>query len=499
MLSFLLLEKVLDKAKKILYDKRHLGGIGMDNYSADIEKKKKRFIYNYRKDNYGEDRDRIKVDKYASLYLDKDYDQDYLPLIYIGDLWGRFSHKMRCLTGRTFDPGHYMFNGSFMYEYPIIKTKSNINTKNFADNLIKAIDTSGVGPVDIIAKGYGALVAACASESNLVNKVVAIHPAETPLASSIMLLDNLNKLEIRQRIIANIIARTIGDLYGFQKDKYGGLTKPEIFENIDLSKLIVVGSTLDRENETSRLTRDLYDIIYALTGEKSDGRYIYDENTLRKFGFTYFTEILSKSLKNAGSKENLLRYAHKYFDGWDFVETKEFDLNSIPEKDSMSLEDKKFRDKKVSSEGGSLTNKEIKFLEDKSSKKALSKGKKKKSTLVKVINVKDVSLEGKTPEFKKIFGNSEEKPNLLDKLFNKFVAENRSKFLDAFYYDGEEQTQEDGYRSFINEDFLEKEKDLGPEDDGLEFLSLADEPGGIDSKPDILDIFKKAEDRKSVV
>ena len=131
--------------------------------------------------------------------------------------------------------------------------------------------------------------------------------------------------------------------------------------------------------------------------------------------------------------------------------------------------------------------------------KTTTKGKKVKNTSLRVTTVKDVSLESKTPEFKEVLGNSGEKPNLLDKLFKKFVAENRSKFLDNFYYlDSEEQTYEDDYRSFIKEDLLEKEKELGTEDDGLELLSLDNESGGMASKSDILEICKKVEEERAL-
>lgn len=470
----------------------------MDNYSADIENEKKRYIYNYRKDNYGEDRDRIKINELGSLYLDKDMQKDYRPLIYIGGQMEHQLHRLENATGKTFDPGHYMFDGSWMYEYPNRGTKSNINVFNFADNLVKAIEASGLEEVDIITESYGGLIAACASKSKRIHKVIAIHPPilGTPLASNDFLLDNLNKLERRQKLLARAVTLVVNDYFGFEKDNYLGINNSDILKSIDFNKLTVVGSALDRENDPSWLACSLYDIIYAITGEQSDGVVIYNEETLRKYGINYFTEIAPKNHFAAGSEKNLLRYAHKFFEGWEFVEDEEFDLSdSIPEKDSISLEDKKVKDKKISSENGTLTRKENMLIEDKTT----TKGKKVKNTSLRVTTVKDVSLESKTPEFKEVLGNSGEKPNLLDKLFKKFVAENRSKFLDNFYYlDSEEQTYEDGYRSFIKEDLLEKEKELGTEDDGLELLSLDNESGGMASKSDILEICKKVEEERAL-
>ena len=294
--------------------------------------------------NYRKDRDRINVNALGSLYLDKKLQGIYTPLIYIGGQMEHRLHTFENRTGKTFDIGHKLFDGSFMYEYPTNDTKSNINTLNFADSLVKCIEKSGLEKVDIITESYGGLIAA-ASKSALIEKVVTIHLpiSGTPLASNDVILDNLDILEKRQRWIAKLVTRVVNDYYGFQKDNSLGINNPDILRNIDFSKLTVVGSALDRENDKNKLACALYDIIYAITGEKSDGVVIYNEETLRKYGINYFTEIVPKNHFAAGSERNLMRYAHKYFDGYEFEEFEELDPNSyIDGSPTMPLMGNKF-------------------------------------------------------------------------------------------------------------------------------------------------------------
>lgn len=295
--------------------------------------------------NYRANRDRIKINELGSLYLDKDMQKDYRPTIYIGGQMEHRLHRLENATGRTFDSGHYMFDGSFMYEYFNHGTKSDINTLNFADNLVKSIEKAGIDEVDIITESYGGLIAACASKSKRIHKVIAIHPPilGTPLASNDVILDNLNKLERSQKLLAGAVTLVVNDYFGFEKENYLGINNSDILKSIDFNKLTVVGSALDRENDPSWLACSLYDIIYAITGEQSDGVVIYNEETLRKYGINYFTEIAQKNHFDAGSKKNLLRYAHKFLEGYKFVEDEEFDPNSyIDGSPTMPLMDKKF-------------------------------------------------------------------------------------------------------------------------------------------------------------
>ena len=153
--------------------------------------------------NYRKDRERINVNALGSLYIDKGLDENSRPVIYIG---GQMEHRLHVIeqTGVTFDVGHKLFDGSWFYDYPTTGTKSNINTENFADNLLKSLEAADLYDVDIITESFGGLIAASASKSPRIHKVVAIHPPilGTPLASNDVVLDALSKLEKKQRIIA---------------------------------------------------------------------------------------------------------------------------------------------------------------------------------------------------------------------------------------------------------------------------------------------------------
>ena len=412
--------------------------------------------------SYRAGKDKINVDELGSLYIDKNMQKNYRPLIYIPDQLESVSQVFRNITGKTFDPGHALFDGSFMYEYSTRETKSDKNAINFADTLIKCLEAAGLNKVDIITKGYGGLVAACASKSDLIGDIVTIHPSilGTPLASYDIIKDNINELKKRQKWLARLITIVVNNYYGFQKDNSLGINNPDILRNIDLSKLLVVGSSIDRENEKSKLARDLYDIIYAITGEQSDGVVIYNEETLRKYRIRYFTEIVPKSHFTAGREPNLMRVASKFFEGYEFDETdiREIDTNNcIPEKDNFLLKGKK---KKVIG--------------------IISKDSTKDSTKEEIM-----LLENKKPNDQKI-------QTLFDKgnmFLRQFQAETKDRFLDLIYFlDGKEDSfdkNDEGYETFIDDDFLDEE-------DGLKFLSLDDKPG----QSDILDLCKKAEEER---
>lgn len=277
--------------------------------------------------NYRTNRDRIKINELGSLYLNRNISKGTSVVIYIG---GQMEHRLHTLedaTSLTFDSGHKIFNGSFMYEYPIIKgNKSNINAVNFADNLTKAIEIARLEDVIIITESYGGLIAACASKSPRIQKVIATHPPilGTSLASNAILIDNLNKLEKQQRLLAKSLTWFINDCYGFQKDNYLGINNPNIFKNIDLTKLTVVGSALDREKDKNNLACNLYDIIYALTGEKSDGVVIWNEETLRKYGINYLTESNPTNHFDTISEKYISKVASNCLENFNFKDYEEF-------------------------------------------------------------------------------------------------------------------------------------------------------------------------------
>ena len=264
--------------------------------------------------NYSANRERINVNSLGSLYIDKNIPKDSRIIVYIG---GQMEHRLHVLenfTGITFDPGHGLFNGSFMYEYSTRGNKTDKNAINFANTLIKCLEAKGLNEVDIITESYGGLIAACASKSPIIHKVVAIHPPilGTPLASKNIILENLDRLSKNQQRIAKLATMVVDDLYGFQKDNSLGIINTDSLRNIDLSKLTVIGSQLDRENDKNKLACTLYDIIYNITGEQSDGVVIYNEEALRKYGINYYTESDLTNHFDAGSKENIQAHAEKF-------------------------------------------------------------------------------------------------------------------------------------------------------------------------------------------
>lgn len=301
--------------------------------------------------NYRKDRERINVNALGSLYIDKGLDENSRPVIYIG---GQMEHRLHVIeqTGVTFDVGHKLFDGSWFYDYPTTGTKSNINTENFADNLLKSLEAADLYDVDIITESFGGLIAASASKSPRIHKVVAIHPPilGTPLASNDVVLDALSKLEKKQRIIAQIVNFVVNDRYGFQQDNAKGIINSKILDSIDFSKLTVVGSNMDRENDKSKVAKYLYDLIYALEGKESDGVVLFDEERFKSLGINYIKETSPTNHFAANSKNNIMRAAAMTLEGFDFVEDDEIRIEDDESRLIGTLDDKYDFDEDIASE-----------------------------------------------------------------------------------------------------------------------------------------------------
>lgn len=258
--------------------------------------------------NYRKDKTRIKINEYGSLYIDHNKINDNeRPIIYIG---GQLEHRCHMLeqTGFTFDIGHTMFSGSWFYDYSVwAKNKSQFNAKNFAENLLAALEKAKIGDVDLVAESYGGLIGAYATKSPIIHKVVAIHPPilGTPLADKKMLEYAIKYLEFEQRLIARIINIIINSNYGFEQENSQGIYDKKLQDVVDLAKLVVVGSNIDFENEKNDLAKKLYLLILQLTGKESDGVVIFDKNELDRFGISYVEEENNLSHFDAGSKENI--------------------------------------------------------------------------------------------------------------------------------------------------------------------------------------------------
>lgn len=302
--------------------------------------------------NYRKDRERINVNALGSLYINKELDENFRPVIYIGGQMEHRLHRLEQKTGITFDVGHGLFDGSWFYEYSNRGTKSNINTENFADNLVKSLEAANLDDVDIITESYGGLIAACASKSKRIHKVVAIHPPllGTPLASNDVLLDALDKLEKEQRRIAKWVNRVVNDRFGFEQDNANGINNSKILDSIDFSKLTVVGSNMDRENDKKKLACQLYDLIYALTGKESDGVVLFDEERFKSLGINCIKETHPTNHFDAGSEKNIMRVAAITLERFEFAEDDESRLigdNTYYFDEDTSL-DEKFLDDNLS-------------------------------------------------------------------------------------------------------------------------------------------------------
>lgn len=295
--------------------------------------------------NYRNNRERIKVNSLGSLYVNKKLDQNHRPIIYIG---GQMEHRLHLLeqSGLTFDIGHNLFDGSWFYDYSIRGNRLEANAKNFADNLISSLKISGLSEVDIITESYGGLIAAYASRSKKIHKVVAIHPPilGTPLASKEMILEALNKLEKDQKRIAKIVMSVVNEHFGFEKDNAIGLVNSAQDDLIDFSKLTVVGSKLDRDNDKNKLACTLYDLIYTITGKESDGVVLFDEEEIKRLGANCITENTPTNHFDAGSKENILRAAQLGFEiNDDFASYSTNLLGKEKDNKSLTLNYKNFK------------------------------------------------------------------------------------------------------------------------------------------------------------
>lgn len=258
--------------------------------------------------NYRKGKERYKVDEYGSLYIDRSkLDENQRPVIYIG---GQMEHRCHVMeqSGFTGDPGHNMFTGSWFYDYSILKKdKSVFNSKRFGDNLIKALKVAGIDEADLITESYGGLIGAYATKSPVIHKVVAIHPPilGTPLANKSLIKAYFDRLDKQQKLVANIVMKVLDDRYGFEQENKSGIDSPEIQYAADLTKLLVVGSTIDPETEKNKVAQILYSIIYAISKEKSDGVVTFNTNAFKNLGISYLEEDEQLNHFDAGSKSNI--------------------------------------------------------------------------------------------------------------------------------------------------------------------------------------------------
>ena len=263
---------------------------------------------------YKQSRDHFKPDDLGSLYysptgnfyaiedwvLNKELGKPIRPIIYIG---GQMEHRWHIFeqTGITFDPGHSLFNGSWMYDYSIFTNdKDRINAKSFTENFIKSLEMADLEDVDIITHSFGGIIGALATNNERIHKVYAVHPPATgtPLANP-KYIDNykhlLNKEEL---LLLKLIKLVINPNYGFEKDNFNGLD----LRNVNLNKLVVIGSSLNPEVETG-LNLNLYNMVKKVTGYENDGVVIFDEALFNRLGINYVKENSHNNHFASGTKE----------------------------------------------------------------------------------------------------------------------------------------------------------------------------------------------------
>lgn len=88
------------------------------------------------------------------------------------------------------------------------------------------------------------------------------------------------------------------------------------FLGIDLSKtnldkILVVGSSINKETEQNPLILQTNDMLEKVTGYKNDGIVLFDERQLANLGINYLVEPESLNHFAAGSKENIERVYQK--------------------------------------------------------------------------------------------------------------------------------------------------------------------------------------------
>ncbi len=255
--------------------------------------------------NYRSGKEKFKPNELGCLYVSRDnMNDEKRPVIYIG---GQMEHRCHVLeqTGFTGDPGHNMFSGNWFYDYPIFGyDKSKVNAKNMTDNFLRALDMSGLQEIDLVTESFGGIIAAYASKDPRIHQIYAVHPpiTGTPLADVSKMLKYKELFTKREKLLLLMVKKLIDSSYGFEQENNTGA----ILTDVDLDKLLVIGSTLDMETEKNNLAKMMYDIILKYTGKKSDGVVIFDEDQFKKFGINYLREPHGLNHFDAGSEENLL-------------------------------------------------------------------------------------------------------------------------------------------------------------------------------------------------
>ena len=237
----------------------------------------------------------------GSLYVDESkLNDNERPVFYIG---GQMEHRCHILeqTGKTFDPGHNMFTGSWFYDYPNwFVDKSLINAENFAMNLEECLKAANLSDVDLITHSFGGSIAALASKNPRIHKIYAVHSSilGTPLANHSYISTRKELLNTKEKLILQVLKIVVNEKFGFEQDNFKGID----LRRVDLNKFVAIGSSID-PNNTKGLILDLYNIIKKLTGLENDCVVIFDEEKFKELGINYVVEDGHYNHFNSGSED----------------------------------------------------------------------------------------------------------------------------------------------------------------------------------------------------
>lgn len=260
--------------------------------------------------NYRQGKTRYIPNELGSLYIDETkLNPNEQPIIYIG---GQREHRFHIVeqTGLTGDPGHNMFTGSWFYDYPLFsQNKGDFNAENFANNLLTSLEDANLNDVVFVTESFGGTIASLATKSDRVDKVIAIHPSilGTPLANPKYLSVFDKQFNAKQKAILALLKVIVNRNYGFEQDNFKGvdLTK------VDMEKLLVVGSYIDRLEETNPIVLELDDMIQKVTSNRSDGIVVFEPNLFEQLGIPYMLEDENTNHFQAGSKEHIAKVYKK--------------------------------------------------------------------------------------------------------------------------------------------------------------------------------------------
>lgn len=262
--------------------------------------------------NYRKNKTRYIPNDLGSLYVEESkLKSNEQPIIYIG---GQMEHRCHVAeqTGFTFDPGHNMFAGSWFYDYSILKKdKKRINAENCSKNLIEALKEANLHDVILITESFGGMIASNATKSELVSKVIAIHPPilGTPLANPASMDEYKQQFTKIQKLLLNALKVIVNPKYGFEQDNFKGLD----LSKVDLNKLLVVGSYIDPTQEKNKALIQTYEMIRKVTGFRSDGVVVFEPSEYEKLGINYMVEDKNLSHLDAGAKKHIEDVYKKIF------------------------------------------------------------------------------------------------------------------------------------------------------------------------------------------